>query len=96
MDSGAALQEFLEYILSQLVERPDQTSVSHEIGEDGKHVYRVRLAEEDVGRVIGRNGFTVSAIRSLMSAAGVRNGVKVGLKVFQWGESEDDGEEQVA
>ena len=95
MDSGAALQDFLEYILTHLVEFPEQASVSHEILEDGKHLYRVRLAEDDVGRVIGRNGFTVSAIRSLMAAAAQRNGVKVGLKVFQHGE-EEGAEERVA
>lgn len=91
MDSGTALQEFLEYVLSQLVSHPEATSISHEIGDNGKHYYHVRLAEEDIGRIIGRNGYTISSIRSLLDAAAARNNVKVSLKVYQTG-GDKDGE----
>jgi predicted RNA-binding protein YlqC (UPF0109 family) len=93
MEPGAALQEFLEYVLSRLVTHPQLASVVHEVA-DGRHVYRIQLAEADIGRVIGRNGYTLSAIRSLLNAGATRNGIRVSLKVFQ-----ADGEkrgEQVA
>lgn len=91
MDSGAALQEFLEFTLSQLVEHPDQASVVHELGDDGRHLFTVRLAEEDVGLVVGRKGFTISSIRSLLKAGAERHGIEVGLKVYQVG-GERDGQ----
>ena len=89
MDSGAALQEFLEFVLSQLVARRDLAGVSHEIDEQGAHVYRARVAEEDVGKVIGKNGRTASAIRSLLKAAGEKNDISVRLKIYQVGGEED-------
>ncbi len=82
MEAGEALQEFLEYVLAGLVTLPESAGVVHELEDGGKHVYRIKVASVDVGRVIGRNGYTISAIRSLASAASERNGVAVRLKVY--------------
>ncbi|MFT5467551.1 MAG: putative RNA-binding protein YlqC (UPF0109 family) [Verrucomicrobiales bacterium] len=80
MEPGLALQEFLEFVVGQLVVHPEKASVIHE--KDGeRHVYRVRVCQEDAGRVIGRNGYTISSIRSLFMAAAQRNGIKAALKV---------------
>ena len=82
MDSSTALREFLEYIIGQLIEQPEQGAIAHELSEDGKHHnFRVTLTEEDVGKIIGKNGYTVSAIRSLLEAAAQRDGQTVSLKV---------------
>ena len=90
MDSGAALQEFLEFVLSQLVARRDLAGVSHEIDDEGVHIYRARVAEEDLGKVIGKNGRTASSIRSLLKATGEKNGIAVRMKIYQVG-GDDDG-----
>ncbi|MEM0969700.1 MAG: KH domain-containing protein [Verrucomicrobiota bacterium] len=80
MDSGLALQEFVEFVVVQLVTDPKQASVRHE--KDGeKHVYVVRVASDDMGRIIGRNGYTISAIRSLLDAAAHKHGIKATLRV---------------
>lgn len=80
MEPGLALQEFLEFVVGQLVDHPEKASVLHE-KEGERHIYRVRVCQEDVGKVIGRNGFTISSIRSLFMAAAQRNRIKATLKV---------------
>jgi len=80
MDSPTALQEFLQYTVMQLIDHRDRAGISHGV-ERGKHVFHVIVDEEDLGKVIGKNGFTVSAIRSLLLAAAARNGTKAILKV---------------
>ena len=80
MDPGFALKEFLEYVVSGMVHHPEAASVSHEM-QGKKHLYQIRLAREDMGRMIGRNGFTISAIRSLLDAAAEKHGLRVSLKI---------------
>ena len=80
MDSPTALQEFLEYVVAQLIKHHDHASVVHEIDND-RHIYRVLLHPDDVGKIIGKNGYTVSAIRSLMNAAGAKTNTRTVLKV---------------
>jgi predicted RNA-binding protein YlqC (UPF0109 family) len=80
MDSPIALQEFLQYAVMQLIEHCDKASISHEL-DRGKHVFHVIVDETDVGKIIGKNGYTISAIRSLLLAAAARNHTKVILKV---------------
>jgi predicted RNA-binding protein YlqC (UPF0109 family) len=80
MDTGLALQEFLEFVLARLVRHPEAAAVIHE-WDGKKHVYRLRSAPEDLGRIIGRHGHTISAIRSLLEAAAEKHGIAVSLKV---------------
>lgn len=80
MDAGIALKEFLEFVIGSLVRNREFAAVVHEV-HGGRHVYRLRLAPEDMGRIIGRNGFTVSAIRSLLDAAARRHHIKVSLRI---------------
>lgn len=81
MDSPTALKEFLEYVVAQLIEHHDYASVVHEIDSEDRHVYRILLHQDDIGKIIGKNGYTISAIRSLLSAAGEKTNTKTALKV---------------
>ena len=81
MDADAALLEFLQYTFSMLLSRPEEASIRSEHRENGDLVFSVGLHKEDVGRVIGRNGHTVAAIRSLLSAGATRAGKRVILRV---------------
>lgn len=82
MDSSTALREFLEYIIGQLISQPEQGAIAHELSEDGTHhTFLVTLAKDDVGKIVGKNGLTVSAIRSLLLAAAERDGQSVSLRV---------------
>ncbi len=80
MDSPIALQEFLQYAVMQLIEHRDRASISHEV-DRGRHVFHVIVDETDVGKVIGKNGYTISAIRSLLMASAARTHTKATLKV---------------
>jgi len=88
MDSATALREFLEYVISQLIDHPEEAAIAHHF-ERGKHFFRVTLNEEDVGRVIGKSGSTISAIRSLLDAAASNNRERVSLNVGHPGEPGD-------
>lgn len=80
MEPGVALQEFLEFVVRGLVRHPEQAAVIHE-NAGNRHIYRLRVEPTDMGRLIGRNGFTISAIRSLLDAAAQRHRIKATLKV---------------
>lgn len=80
MEAELAIQEFLEYVVVQLIKHPDKASVIHE--KDGeRHLYNIRLHPDDAGRVIGRNGKTIRAIRSLAIASAQRHGIRVDVEL---------------
>lgn len=75
------LKSFLEQIIHGIVD--DIASVNIETEETEKGVlFQIKVAKGDVGKVIGKQGRVASAIRTLVKAAGAKNGVKVMLNVF--------------
>lgn len=62
------MKDLVEYIAKALVEQPESVSVSQASGDEGEDVIELRVAPEDRGRVIGKNGRTAHAIRTLLSA----------------------------
>lgn len=81
MDAPEALREFLAYVVSNLIDHPQQASIAVGRNASGAVVYRVQLAPQDVRHVIGKNGLTVSSIRSLLNTAAEKHGIKVSLRV---------------
>lgn len=80
MEAELAIQEFLEYVVVQLIKHPEEASVIHE--KDGeRHLYCIRLHPDDAGRVIGKNGKTIGAIRSLAIASAQRHGISVDVEL---------------
>jgi predicted RNA-binding protein YlqC (UPF0109 family) len=71
----------LTYIVQNLVDNPDQVSVT-ERKADGEIVYEVRVADGDMGKVIGRQGRIVKQIRILMRAVAQRKGKKVSVEIM--------------
>ena len=76
----STLAEFVEYVARMLARSPDDAKVTEAIDGDTV-VYKLHLAPDDVGRVIGREGRVIRAIRSLLRAAAVRQGLRVGLEI---------------
>ena len=66
------MAELLEYLARRLVDDPDAVRVET-AEEDDAIVLRLHVAEDDVGKVIGRNGRTVNALRTVVRAAAVRH-----------------------
>ena len=89
MDAPEALREFLMYVVANLIEHPKQASIAVGTTSAGAISYRILLAPDDVRRVIGKNGFTISAIRSLVNVAAQKHGVKVSLRVDGFREEEE-------
>ena len=77
---SSPLAEFVTVVARMLARSPDDVKVTETV--DGETiVYQLHLAPDDVGRVIGREGRVVRAIRSLLRAAAVRQGVRVTLEI---------------
>ncbi len=76
------MQELLVAIASGLVENPEQVTVTvDEVNEDGVVVYHLHVAENDMGRVIGKQGRIAKAIRTVVRAAANRNNEKVMVEI---------------
>ena len=75
------MKELLTYIVQNLVEKPDEVSVT-EREANGETVFEVRVADGDMGKVIGRQGRIVKEIRILMRAVAQRKGKKVSVEIM--------------
>jgi predicted RNA-binding protein YlqC (UPF0109 family) len=76
----STLAEFVTVVARMLARSPDEVQVTETVDGDNV-VFKLHLAADDVGRVIGREGRVIRAIRSLLRAAAVRQGVRVGLEI---------------
>ena len=75
------MKEFVEYLVKRLVKYPDEVSVDvRPDGEDGETIY-VKVAESDVGKVIGRQGKLIMSMRTLVKAAATKQGKKYSVEI---------------
>ena len=76
------MKELLTAIVSGLVERPDEVTVTVDApNEEGVVYYHIHVAEDDMGRVIGKQGRIAKAIRVVMRAAANRNDEKISVEI---------------
>ncbi len=80
MAKVAGDQEFLEVIIKSLVDHPGDVKVERHVDEMGV-LLSLRIHPEDMGQVIGRQGSTARAIRTLLRIVGIRNHARVNLKI---------------
>jgi uncharacterized protein len=76
------MQEFLEFVVKGLVEHPEAATVTP-VAKDALTIYELRLHPDDVGRIIGRKGMTINAIRSLLLAGSARKGLRCTLEIVE-------------
>lgn len=76
------MQAFLEYVVKGLVQHPDAVTVTP-VQREGTTIYELRLHPEDVGKVIGRQGMTINAIRSLLLAGSAKKGMRCTLEIVE-------------
>ena len=84
------MQAFLEQVVKGLVDHPDAVNIT-EVEQERTTVYELRLDPSDVGRVIGRSGRTVNAIRTLLQAGSAKAGNFTRLDIID--EKEDSADE---
>ncbi len=75
------MKELLTYIAKNLVDNPDEVSVT-ERNNDSETVFEVRVADGDMGKIIGRQGRIVKEIRILMRAVAQRQGKNVSVAIM--------------
>ncbi|MGH7857563.1 MAG: KH domain-containing protein [Candidatus Binatia bacterium] len=80
------MKELVEYVARSLVSDPDSVSVT-ETKREGTPVLELRVAKEDLGRVIGKEGRTAKALRSILNAAAARKNQRVVLDIVEEKES---------
>jgi predicted RNA-binding protein YlqC (UPF0109 family) len=73
-------QQFIEYIVKELVGHPDDVSVERRIDEKGV-LLELTVNPEDLGRVIGKRGVTAQSLRTLLRALGTKNDARYNLKI---------------
>ncbi len=76
------MKDLLEFLARALVDEPDQVYVE-EFDDDGLVVLELEVAEGDVGRVIGRQGRTVSALRTIVRSVARRDGERVTVEIVE-------------
>jgi uncharacterized protein len=76
------VENFLEFVIRQLVQAPDEVVVT-KIEKGMRLIFKVEMRRSDVGKVIGRSGHTIMAIRNLLTAAANRTGHQVTLQVVE-------------
>jgi hypothetical protein len=76
------MKELIEYIARAIVDKPDEVVVSEE--DAGDHiVYHLMVADDDMGRVIGKQGRIANAMRTLLKVAAIRQGARAVLEIGQ-------------
>ena len=76
------MQAFLELVVKGLVEHPEEATVTP-VERSGTTVYELRLDPSDVGRIIGKQGVTINAIRSLLLAGSAKKGLRCSLEIIE-------------
>lgn len=76
------MKDLIEQIAKTLVDKPEDVSVS-EVGGERTTVYELRVAQSDLGKVIGKQGKTARAMRTLLSAAGTKIGKRCVLEILE-------------
>jgi len=75
-------QALIQQVAKALVDEPDQVSVE-QVEEEGVSVLELQVAEKDLGKVIGKQGRTARAMRTLLSAAGVKLHKRFELEILE-------------
>ena len=75
------METLVENLVKALVDHPESVQVNSAV-EDGETVIRLSVAQEDMGKVIGKQGRIAKAIRSLVKAAAIKKGERVTVEII--------------
>ena len=78
--NNVADQEFLEFLVKSIVDHPEDVKIERRVDEMGV-LLSLRVNPQDMGQVVGRQGATAKAIRSLLRIVGIKNDARVNLKI---------------
>jgi hypothetical protein len=75
------VKEFVEFIARHLVDHPEEVSIEIE-EKEGKQIFKLKVADSDVGKIIGKSGRTASALRTLLRAVAAKEGKRAVLDII--------------
>jgi len=76
------MKELIEYMAKALVDQPDKVVIK-EIAGEKTLIYEIRVGEGDLGKIIGKEGRTAKAMRSIISAAAMKQGKRAQLEILE-------------
>ncbi|MEO7298117.1 MAG: KH domain-containing protein [Verrucomicrobiota bacterium] len=76
------MQAFLDFVVKGLVNHPEAVTVTP-VDKNGLTVYELRLHQDDIGKVIGKQGMTINAIRSLLLAGSAKKGLRCTIEIVE-------------
>jgi predicted RNA-binding protein YlqC (UPF0109 family) len=76
------LKELIEYIVKALVDNPEKVEVK-EISGEKSIIYELKVGEGDLGKVIGKEGRTAKAVRTIITAAAMKQGKRTVLEILE-------------
>lgn len=76
------MQAFVEFVVKGLVDQPEAVEVTP-VEKNGLTVYELRVAPDDAGKIIGRRGTTIQAIRSLVQVGAQKRGIRCTLDLVE-------------
>lgn len=76
------MKEFLAYIIKNLVDKPEEVHLK-EVQGTNTIIYELTVAKGDIGKIIGKEGRTIKAIRTLLVSVASRDNVKVSLEIME-------------
>jgi len=70
------MKEFLEFLIKQITSKPEEIEIT-ENREDDTFIYHIKVSEDDMGIVIGKEGKTIKSLRNLAKAKAIRDNVRI-------------------
>lgn len=83
MSAAPTAESVLRYLCQQVVAEPDAVKIEESTPDDGIVRFDVTVADDDMGRVIGRRGRVATAIRTVVNAAGAKDGVSTEVEFVE-------------
>ena len=77
------MKEFIEFIVKQLVDKPGKVRVEEKTPDENTLEIIVEVDKDDIGKVIGKKGKNINAIRTLLTAVGAKENHRVSLQVVE-------------
>ena len=76
------MQAFLDFVVKGLVNHPEAVTVTP-VEKNGLTIYELRLHQDDVGKIIGKQGMTINAIRALLLAGSAKKGIRCTIEIVE-------------
>ena len=70
------MKEFLEFLIKQITSKPEEVKIT-ENREDDTFIYHIKVSEDDMGIVIGKEGKTIKSLRNLAKAKAIRDNIRI-------------------